>query len=103
IDGDVQDIMGVAPLGDKWRAFGWNVIDVDGHSLDDVLRAFGEARERKGVPSLLLAHTIMGHGVSYMADDYRWHGKPPKPEQGEQGLKELGTSYAEWSERLLQH
>src|SRR5262245_52932588 len=50
IDGDVQDIMGVAPLGDKWRAFGWNVIDVDGHSLDDILRAFGEARERKGVP-----------------------------------------------------
>jgi len=52
---------------------------------------------------VILAHTAMGQGVSFMADDYRWHGKPPKPDQGEVALKELGTSYAEWSARLLGH
>lgn len=101
IDGDVQDVMGIAPLADKWRSFGWHVIDVKGHDMDEILGGFAEARARKGQPSLLLAHTEMGHGVTFMADDYRWHGKPPKPEQGEAALKELGTSYAEWSERLL--
>ena len=50
---------------------------------------------------MILAHTVMGKGVSYMADDYKWHGKPPKPDQAEQALKELGTTYAEWSARLL--
>jgi transketolase len=103
IDGDVQDVMGIAPLGDKWRAFGWNVIDCQGHDMKDVLRAFAEARAFKGKPSVILAHTVMGQGVTFMADDYRWHGKPPKPEQADSALKELGTSYAEWSERLLGH
>jgi transketolase len=52
---------------------------------------------------VILAHTVMGEGVSFMADDYRWHGKPPKPEEGEKALVELGTTYAEWSQRLLEH
>ncbi|MEO5617754.1 MAG: transketolase [Candidatus Eisenbacteria bacterium] len=103
IDGDVEDIMGIKPLDAKWRAFNWNVIDCNGHDIPDVLRAFGEARAFKGRPSVILAHTAMGQGVSYMTDDYRWHGKPPKPEQGDEALKEMGTSYAEWSERLLNH
>ena len=101
IDGDVQDTMGIKPLADKWRAFNWNVIECDGHDMAEILRAFAKARAHKGSPSLILAHTVMGQGVSYMADDYRWHGKPPKPDQAEQALKELGTSYAEWSARLL--
>jgi transketolase len=50
---------------------------------------------------VILAHTVMGRGVSFMADDHRWHGKPPKPAEGERALKELGTSFAEWSARLL--
>ena len=103
IDGDVEDIMGIKPLDAKWRAFNWNVIECNGHDIPDVLRAFAVARAFKGRPSLILAHTAMGQGVSYMADDYRWHGKPPKPDQGDAALKEMGTSYAEWSERLLQH
>ena len=103
IDGDVQDIMGIAPLAEKWRAFGWNVIELDGHDFDAILTAYAAARACKGKPSVLVARTFMGHGVSFMNDDFRWHGKPPKPEQGEAALKELGTSYAEWSERLLQH
>ena len=101
IDGDVEDVMGIKPLDDKWRSFNWNVIECNGHDIPDVLRAFAEARAFKGRPSVLLAHTAMGQGVSFMADDYRWHGKPPKPDQGETALKELGTSYAEWSARLL--
>ncbi|MEK7330454.1 MAG: transketolase [Candidatus Eisenbacteria bacterium] len=103
IDGDVQDIMGIKPLGDKWRSFNWNVIECDGHDLAGILRAFAAAREHQGRPSVILAHTVMGQGVSYMADDHRWHGKPPKMDQAEVALKELGTSYAEWSARLLAH
>jgi transketolase len=101
IDGDVQDIMGIKPLADKWRSFNWNVIECDGHDLADILRAFAAARTHRGSPSVILAHTVMGQGVSYMADDYHWHGKPPKLDQAEVALKELGTSYAEWSARLL--
>lgn len=101
IDGDVEDILGLKPLGAKWAAFNWHVIECDGHEMDDILRAFAEARAHKGRPSVILAHTVMGQGISYMADDYRWHGKPPKMDQAEVALKELGTSYAEWSERLL--
>ena len=101
IDGDVEDIMGVAPLADKWRAFEWNVLECDGHDLPGILDAFQAARGHQGQPTVILAHTVMGQGVSYMADDYHWHGKPPKMEQAEVALQELGTSYAEWSERLM--
>ncbi len=101
IDGDVEDVLGVAPLADKWRAFEWNVLECDGHDMTAILGAFQQARGHRGQPTVILAHTIMGQGVSFMADDYRWHGKPPKPEQAEVALQELGTSYAAWSERLL--
>ena len=103
IDGDVESVMGINPLAEKWHSFNWNVIACRGHDIPDVLRAFEEARAFKGRPSVIIADTIMGKGVSYLADDSRWHGKPPKPEQAEAALQELGTSYAEWSERLLSH
>ena len=83
------------------RAFGWHVIDTDGHDMERILAAFAEARATKGQPSVILFRTVMGKGVSFMEDDYRWHGVPPKMEQAEAALKELGTSYAEWSARLL--
>lgn len=101
IDGDVEDVVGVRPLADKWRAFRWNVVECQGHDLDDVLRAFAAARAHRGQPTVILAHTVMGQGVSAFADDYRWHGKPPKPDEGERALQELGTSFAGWSARLL--
>ena len=100
IDGDVEDICGIRPLADKWRAFRWNVLEVDGHDLDAILAAFAAARAHRGRPTVILAHTVMGRGVSFMADDYRWHGKPPKPAEGERALQELGTCFAEWSARL---
>ena len=101
IDGPTEKIMRVEPLGDKWRAFNWHVIDCDGHDMNAILKAFAEARATKGKPSVILFQTIMGKGVSYMEDDYRWHGMPPKMDQAEVALKEMGTSYAEWSARLL--
>jgi transketolase len=103
IDGDVQDIMGIAPLADKWRSFNWHVIDIDGHDLHALLAAFDEARRTKGRPSVILARTIMGKGVSYMEDDYRWHGVPPSVEQAGQALQELGTSLEAWTRRLESH
>ncbi|MGE5175000.1 MAG: transketolase [Hyphomicrobiales bacterium] len=103
IDGDVQDIMGIAPLADKYRAFGWHVVECDGHDVPGILRAFEEARAGRGRPSVILAHTVMGKGVSFMEDDYRWHGVPPKPEQAEKALVELGTTLADWTKRLESH
>ena len=101
IDGDVEDIVGLRPLADKWRAFRWNVIEVDGHDMEQILQAFAAARAHRGQPTVILAHTVMGKGVPFMEDDHRWHGKPPKPAEGEQALEELGTSFADWSARLL--
>src|SRR6266487_1551958 len=100
IDGDVEDVIGISPLADKWRSFNWNVLECDGHDFGAIIDAFAAARAHRGRPTVILAHTVMGRGVSYMADDFRWHGKPPKPEQADQALRELGTSYAAWSERL---
>jgi transketolase len=101
IDGDVESIMGIAPLAEKYRAFNWHVVEADGHDHQSVLEAFEAARAHKGRPTAILAHTVMGQGVSYMADDYRWHGKPPKKDEGEKALVELGTTYDAWKARLL--
>jgi transketolase len=103
IDGDVQDVMGIAPLADKWRAFNWHVIEADGHDLKAILGAFQEARRTRGKPSVVLAHTVMGKGVSYMEDDYRWHGVPPNAEQAAKALEELGSSLDAWTRRLETH
>jgi transketolase len=103
IDGDVEDVMGIAPLADKWRAFRWNVIEADGHDIPSLLDAFAQARAAKGRPSVILAHTVMGKGVSYMEDDYRWHGVPPTKDQAEQALREMGTSFDAWTGRLRSH
>jgi transketolase len=103
IDGDVQDVMGIAPLADKWRAFNWHVVTCDGHDIPSVMAAFDEARRTKGKPTVILAKTIMGKGVSYMEDDYRWHGVPPSVEQAEKALAELGTSLEAWTKRLETH
>ncbi|GAB4320297.1 MAG: transketolase [Candidatus Zixiibacteriota bacterium] len=101
IDGHVEDIMGLAPLGDKYRAFRWNVIEIDGHDMAAILKAFDDARAYKGKPTVILARTIMGKPISFMWDKFEWHGKPPKPDEGERALAELGTTYEEWSQRLL--
>jgi transketolase len=103
IDGDVEDVMGIAPLGDKWRAFRWHVVEVNGHDMKEILAAFEEARGTRGAPTVILAHTVMGKGVSFMEDDFHWHGKPPNQEQAERAMQDLGTTLAEWTGRLESH
>ncbi len=101
IDGKNVDIMDIAPLADKWRAFNWHVIEIDGHDMDQILAAYDEMLSFKGKPTVVIAHTRMGEGVSFMEGHYQWHGKPPKPEEGEAAMKELGTTLSEWTDRLL--
>ena len=103
IDGDVEDVMGIAPLAEKWRSFNWNVLDVDGHDIPALIAAFDLARETRGQPSVILARTVMGKGVSFMEDDYKWHGVPPSREQADQALREMGTTLEEWTARLERH
>ena len=89
IDERTEKVMKLEPLADKWRSFGWNVIECDGNRIEEFLGAMQEARNFKGKPSVLIARTFMGKGVSFMEDDYRWHGVPPSEEQGKQALREL--------------
>ena len=90
IDGNVDDVKAVAPIGDKFRSFGWHVLNVDGHSFPDLLAALDEAKETQGKPTAIIAKTHKGCGVSFMEDQAGWHGKAPNDEQFEQAIKELG-------------
>lgn len=92
IDGRVKDIMSVDPLGEKWRAFGWHVIDIDGHSFEEILEALFEAEGVKGRPTMIVANTIKGKGVPFMEDDVNWHGTAPNPEQIREALRFLTES-----------
>ena len=89
IDGKTDSVMCSAPLVEKWRAFCWHVIEVDGHEIDALLAAFAEAKTVKGKPTMIIAKTVKGKGVSFMEDQAGWHGNAPSVEQGEQALKEL--------------
>jgi len=85
----VKDVMPVGPLADKWRAFGWQVMDIDGHAMDEVVRALEAARAARGAPVCIIAHTVKGKGVSYMEDVAEWHGRAPCAEEAERALGEL--------------
>ena len=89
IDGRNDDVMRVEPIADKFEAFGWNVISIDGHDLEQISIAFAKARECKGRPTVIVAETVKGKGVSFMEGQAGWHGKAPDDEQTEQALKEL--------------
>jgi transketolase len=99
IDGYTENIMPLEPLADKWRAWNWHVIQIDGHNFEDIHRAIGEAKAVFENPTIIIAHTIPGKGVSYMERDYKWHGdppgikdmpgEPPKEEQGKIALDEI--------------
>jgi transketolase len=89
IDGRTEDVMKLNPVGDKFRAFNFHTIECNGNNIAELRAAFAEAREVKGRPTCIVAETFMGRGVSFMEDDYRWHGKPPTPEQEEAALGEL--------------
>lgn len=89
IDGKVEDVKNIAPLGAKWESFNWHVIEIDGHDLSQVLEACGKARNLKGKPTVIIAHTIKGKGVSFMENAAEWHGKAPNKAELERALRDI--------------
>lgn len=89
LSGWTRDIMNLEPLVRKWQAFGWHVIDIDGHDFDQILAAFLQAEKMKGKPTIIVARTIKGKGVSFMENNVEFHGKAPTWEEAERALKEL--------------
>lgn len=89
IDGPINQVMSPLPIPDKWLAFGWNVIQINGHDMKKILQAYDEAETLKGKPTVIIAKTIKGKGVSFMEGDADWHGKAPNKEQTEAALVEL--------------
>ena len=94
IDGRTADVMPSEPLDQKWAAFGWHVVQCDGHDYDAIQAAFAEAAQVKGQPTVILAHTVKGKGVSFMENNAGWHGKAPNAEQYRQARAELDASLA---------
>jgi transketolase len=89
IDGPVEEVMRISPVHDKWKAFGWHVIEVDGHSMKDILLALDEAEGIKGKPSIIIADTVKGKGVSLFENKVEYHGVAPSAEEMERALEEL--------------
>lgn len=89
IDNRVQQVMNLDPMADKFKAFNWEVLEMDGHNMQNILDTVNKAKQVKGKPVVIIANTKMGRGVSFMEDDYRWHGVPPNEEQGKIALTEL--------------
>jgi transketolase len=91
IDGMTEDVMPLEPLADKYRAFGWHVLETNGNNIAAFISAVEEAQAIYEKPILIIAHTIPGKGVPEIEFDYRWHGKPPTGEEGKRFLKEIRT------------
>lgn len=89
IDGPTEKVMNTAPLDEKFRAFGWHAINVDGHDLDALEKAFAEAAATKNKPTMLLLQTVKGKGVSFMENQVGWHGKAPNADEYQQAMAEL--------------
>jgi len=89
LSGWTRDIMNLEPFIQKWQAFGWHTIDIDGHDLNQILSACQEAEKMKGKPTIIIARTIKGKGVSFMENNVGFHGKAPTWEEAERALKEL--------------
>ncbi|MFZ5451806.1 MAG: transketolase [Thermodesulfobacteriota bacterium] len=89
IDGHTADVMSIEPLADKWRAFGWHTLEVDGHSIPDILAALQDTGKGKDRPSMIVAHTVKGKGVSIFENQAKYHGVAPTKEEYEQAVKEL--------------
>jgi transketolase len=89
LDGFVKDIMDLEPLVEKWRSFGWNTIELSGHDIPALQNAFAEAATVKGKPTVIIAHTVKGKGVSFMENNPKFHGMAPTPEEARRALQEL--------------
>jgi transketolase len=95
IDGNTEDIMPLEPFVNKYITFGWNVIEIDGHNMEEIVDAFEKARAVFEKPTCIMAHTIPGKGVREFEHKYEWHGKPPNKEEAEMALKELREARAQ--------
>ena len=101
IDGWVKEVQDIEPIADKYRAFGWNVTEIDGHNMHQILSAFEKAKKVKDKPTLVIADTTKGKGISFMENVAGWHGKAPNHDQMVEGLTELGLHFRIDYERLL--
>jgi len=88
-DAFLDDLMPIEPLADKWRAFGWNVVEIDGHDMSAIVSALEGAKAHKGAPTMIIAQTVKGKGVSYMENVCEWHGKAPCREEADKALDEI--------------
>ena len=91
IDGFTENVMPIEPLKDKYEAFNWHVLEVDGHNMESFIDAINEAMAIYEKPTVIIAHTIPGKGVDFMEWDYNWHGKPPKTDEAKKALHQLRT------------
>lgn len=91
IDGRIEEIKNLAPLDEKWHSFGWEVLEVDGHNLAEIMASYDKAETIKGKPTVILAHTVKGKGVSFLENQNQYHGVAPTKEELEKALKELGA------------
>ncbi len=92
IDGYTEDVMPLEPLREKYEAFNWHVIEIDGHNIAEIIAAANQAKAIVEKPVMIIAHTIPGKGVSFMEYDFNWHGKPPSPSEAKKALKELSKN-----------
>ncbi|MCK5506602.1 MAG: transketolase [Thermodesulfovibrionia bacterium] len=91
IDGPVEKVMGIEPIHDKWASFGWHVIDIDGHNMEEILAALNESESVKGKPSVIIANTTKGKGVSFFENKVEYHGVAPSQEEFEKAVKEINN------------
>jgi len=91
IDGSTEDVMPLEPLAEKYRAFNWEVFQCDGNDIAEFITTMEKAKEVRGKPQVVIAHTLPGKGVAFMEGDYRWHGKPPDRRQADEALSELSA------------
>lgn len=89
IDGTTEDVMPLEPLADKWKSFGWHVLQIDGNNIESVIDACSMARAVTEQPTVIIAYTIPGKGVDFMENDYHWHGKAPSQEEAARALRQL--------------
>lgn len=90
IDGKCEDVMNPSPIDEKFKAFGWNVIVIDGHNYEEIFKAIEEAKNTKNKPTAIVCNTVKGKGVSFMENEAAWHGSAPTKEQCDLALREIG-------------
>ncbi|MGA2625061.1 MAG: transketolase [Bacteroidota bacterium] len=107
IDDRTSKVMNLEPLAEKWGSFNWHVLECDGNNVEQFLKTMRQAQALKGKPTVIIARTFMGRGVSFMEDDYKWHGVPPNEDQGKKALGELApTKHGDfikfdWEQQLM--